>query len=194
MDVNAAPWLSQMRAALTRAGGSRGITMSISGHSADAIDSFTLVRSWFPSIILTTAGVVLLFVGIAFRSPFIPLRSVFTIALTLLFVCVAAHVAAASKDARVCLQVQRWGAVRTQVRIGGFDLRAQGVQRARVWWAQRRWRDSGGRMRGGGTPTVPHELPIHRRVCACVVYVCVCVCMLVCVCVRALVLCVCLCV
>ena len=89
MDVTAAPWLSQMRAALTAAGGARGITMSISGHSADAIDSFTLVRGYFPTIIFTTAAVVLVFVGVAFRSPFIPLRSVFTIALTLLFVCVA---------------------------------------------------------------------------------------------------------
>lgn len=51
----------------------------------------SLCNLQFPLMIGVTATVVLLFVGFAFRSVLIPLRSLFSIALTLTFVSPARH-------------------------------------------------------------------------------------------------------
>ena len=56
------------------------------GEPADAIDAVTGVDDDFPMMVCITTGVVLLFVGLSFRSLFIPLRSVFTIGLTVIWV------------------------------------------------------------------------------------------------------------
>lgn len=62
------------------------VTMGLSGPSADAIDSITAVYSGFPTMIGITIAVVLLFVGLAFRSVLVPIRAILTIAVTMLWI------------------------------------------------------------------------------------------------------------
>eukprot|EP01060_Flectonema_neradi_P011544 TRINITY_DN18595_c0_g1_i1.p1 TRINITY_DN18595_c0_g1~~TRINITY_DN18595_c0_g1_i1.p1 ORF type:complete len:904 (+),score=124.20 TRINITY_DN18595_c0_g1_i1:135-2846(+) len=56
------------------------------GEPADAIDAVNGVDDDFPTMIGITTAVVLVFVGVSFKSLFIPLRSVFTIGLTVVWV------------------------------------------------------------------------------------------------------------
>lgn len=86
VGVNGPGWLRAMRAELVGLSARTGIAVSMTGHAADGIDTFTSVVGAFPSIVVATAAVVLVFTGLAFKSVLIPVRSVFTIALTILFV------------------------------------------------------------------------------------------------------------
>eukprot|EP00755_Sulcionema_specki_P024091 Sspe_Gene.80441::Locus_50807_Transcript_1_1_Confidence_1.000_Length_2804::g.80441::m.80441/K06994/K06994; putative drug exporter of the RND superfamily len=63
-----------------------GLETRIAGQSADAIDAMDALNDEFPTMIGVTISVVLVFVAVAFRSIFIPLRSVLTIALTVAWV------------------------------------------------------------------------------------------------------------
>src|SRR5690606_20539362 len=58
----------------------------LSGVASDIEDSSDAVYERFPVMIGVTGGVVLLFIAIAFQSVLIPLRSIFTIAMTIVFV------------------------------------------------------------------------------------------------------------
>jgi RND superfamily putative drug exporter len=80
-------WLLSARATLRRIQ-SEGMNYNfyLSGIAADTHDTITAVYDAFPLMISITGGLVLLFVGIAFKSIIIPIRSVLTIALTIIFV------------------------------------------------------------------------------------------------------------
>ena len=61
-------------------------TFYLAGVPADTHDTIDAVYDYFPIMISITCALVLLFVGIAFKSALIPLRSIVTIALTILWV------------------------------------------------------------------------------------------------------------
>ncbi len=60
--------------------------MSLSGIPAASHDAISAVYSDFPTMIAVTCSIVFLFLGFSFRSVLLPLRSLFTIAMTLIFV------------------------------------------------------------------------------------------------------------
>lgn len=79
-------WLDSARTMLANFTSQTGWKYFISGVSSDINDSLKVLYARFPLMIGVTGGVVLLLVAIAFQSILIPLRSVFTIALTIAFV------------------------------------------------------------------------------------------------------------
>lgn len=80
-------WLLNARSTLRRLQ-SEGLAYNfyLAGIAADTHDTISAVYAAFPLMIGITGGLVLIFVGIAFRSLLIPLRSVLTIGLTIVFV------------------------------------------------------------------------------------------------------------
>jgi len=79
-------WLDNARSLLANNSDLTGWKYYITGVSSDISDSLKVLYDRFPLMIGVTGGVVLLLVAIAFQSILIPLRSVFTIALTIAFV------------------------------------------------------------------------------------------------------------
>ena len=67
VEAGAQEWLVTMRAALGAFGDAHGIEISMSGHPADGLDTFEAVYDRFPTIVICTGVVVLLFIGIAFK-------------------------------------------------------------------------------------------------------------------------------
>jgi uncharacterized membrane protein YdfJ with MMPL/SSD domain len=79
-------WLKQFRTVAAQLGAQENITLSVLGMSAYTWDAVWAVEELFPIQVGATAGVVLLFVGIAFRSVLVPIVAVLSSALTLAFV------------------------------------------------------------------------------------------------------------
>ncbi len=79
-------WLKQFRSVAAQLGREEDITLSVLGMSAYTWDAVWAVEELFPIQVGATAGVVLLFVGIAFRSVLVPIIAVLSSALTLAFV------------------------------------------------------------------------------------------------------------
>jgi RND superfamily putative drug exporter len=86
MSQDGFAWLDSAREVLKRNSEKTGATFYFTGVCSDSLDAVRYVYSAFPIMGAVTCGVVLLFVGIAFRSVFIPLRAILTIMLTLAFV------------------------------------------------------------------------------------------------------------
>eukprot|EP01006_Ploeotia_vitrea_P052094 TRINITY_DN67651_c4_g1_i2.p1 TRINITY_DN67651_c4_g1~~TRINITY_DN67651_c4_g1_i2.p1 ORF type:complete len:885 (-),score=13.74 TRINITY_DN67651_c4_g1_i2:623-3025(-) len=63
-----------------------GWNLYLSGLGSDSMDAISTIYGLFPVMISITGGLVLLFVGVSFKSATVPVRSVLTIGLTLLFV------------------------------------------------------------------------------------------------------------
>eukprot|EP00047_Mylnosiga_fluctuans_P005590 m.241395 g.241395 ORF g.241395 m.241395 type:complete len:828 (-) comp13839_c0_seq1:140-2623(-) len=76
-------WLRDARSALGDAGPAIGVDFLIAGGSTYNFDTIQTVYDAFPTALGVTVAVVFVVVGVAFRSILIPLRSVFTISLTL---------------------------------------------------------------------------------------------------------------
>jgi len=74
LGVNGDSWLKSARSVLLELESSTGVTLSLSGVAADSMDAIDSVYQEFPLMIEITCGVVLVFVALAFRSIFIPLR------------------------------------------------------------------------------------------------------------------------
>lgn len=79
-------FLTALRDLCSTMPGNRGLVITITGTAADALDLISGVYAIFPYAIATTLLMSLLLLGIAFRSVLMPLRSVATICLTLIFV------------------------------------------------------------------------------------------------------------
>eukprot|EP00756_Hemistasia_phaeocysticola_P011159 Hpha_TRINITY_DN15094_c1_g1::TRINITY_DN15094_c1_g1_i1::g.123724::m.123724/K06994/K06994; putative drug exporter of the RND superfamily len=86
MGVAGADWLRAARKAADNFPQKYGIKMDIVGQACDGIDAQDSLYDDFPAMVGVTCAVVVVFVGLAFRSVFVPLRSVVTIALTIFFV------------------------------------------------------------------------------------------------------------
>lgn len=79
-------WLRQLRNVTTQLGERENMTISVLGMSAYTWDAVWAVEALFPIQVGVTAAVVLLFVGIAFKSVLVPIVAVLSSALTLAFV------------------------------------------------------------------------------------------------------------
>lgn len=66
-------------------------TIQVIGFGQDAIDTVALVSKKFPTMLFVTCGATMLLVGLAFKSILVPLRSIFTIAVTLMYAYGAAN-------------------------------------------------------------------------------------------------------
>eukprot|EP00756_Hemistasia_phaeocysticola_P011157 Hpha_TRINITY_DN15094_c1_g10::TRINITY_DN15094_c1_g10_i1::g.123779::m.123779/K06994/K06994; putative drug exporter of the RND superfamily len=84
--VQGSDWLHAARKAAEEFPRMYGIKMDIVGQPCDGIDAMDSLYDEFPAMVGVTSAVVTVFVGLAFRSVFVPLRSVATIALTIMFV------------------------------------------------------------------------------------------------------------
>jgi uncharacterized membrane protein YdfJ with MMPL/SSD domain len=79
-------WLRQFRVRLDKESTARGLSVGLSGFGADLADSLEFVYYKFPMMISIITAVVLIVVGITFRSVTNALRGCVTIGLTVLFV------------------------------------------------------------------------------------------------------------
>lgn len=79
-------WLSNARDLIDEIGPKYNLHFTLTGLAADALDIITKVYQAFPLMIALTLSIALILLGISFKSIFVPLRSVFSICLTLLFV------------------------------------------------------------------------------------------------------------
>jgi len=86
MGVEGADWLKAARDAAKHFPELYGLKMDIIGQACDGVDAQNALYADFPAMVGVTCAVVIVFVGLAFRSVFVPLRSVVTIALTIFFV------------------------------------------------------------------------------------------------------------
>eukprot|EP01062_Namystynia_karyoxenos_P071653 TRINITY_DN672_c0_g1_i4.p1 TRINITY_DN672_c0_g1~~TRINITY_DN672_c0_g1_i4.p1 ORF type:complete len:1020 (+),score=255.13 TRINITY_DN672_c0_g1_i4:97-3060(+) len=86
MGVDGKDWLLDARGIAATFPAEFGIRLYIVGQACDGVDAMDALYDEFPTMIGVTCAVVFVFVAIAFRSIFIPLRSVVTIALTIFFV------------------------------------------------------------------------------------------------------------
>jgi len=84
--IHGSDWLHAARKAAEEFPQKFGIKMDIIGQPCDGIDAMDALYDEFPAMIGVTCAVVTVFVGLAFRSLFVPIRSVMTIALTIFFV------------------------------------------------------------------------------------------------------------
>jgi uncharacterized membrane protein YdfJ with MMPL/SSD domain len=85
-DQQGFEWLQLARVELRNFSAVTGWELGLSGIGSDVKDAIDTVYDRFPLMIGVTIGVVLLFVAVAFRSVLIPIRSIFTVALTIAFV------------------------------------------------------------------------------------------------------------
>jgi len=83
---NGSVWLREARAFLDKHAEHKGVRMSLCGEGSNTFDISNSVYAFFPWIIGITLGVALVMLGLAFRSIIIPLRSLASIILTLLWV------------------------------------------------------------------------------------------------------------
>jgi uncharacterized membrane protein YdfJ with MMPL/SSD domain len=79
-------WLRRARTFLEEQGERTGLNLSLIGEAANTLDIADSVYAFFPWVIGITLGVALVMLGLAFRSIVIPLRSLLSIILTLLWV------------------------------------------------------------------------------------------------------------
>lgn len=87
----AQPWLADVREVMeemtqqaqTQLNGA--ISLYITGEAVSAIDAVNKIYELFPYVVLSTVGVVLFVVGLVFRSLFVPLRLILTLALPLAY-------------------------------------------------------------------------------------------------------------
>lgn len=86
MDPDGIDWLHGARDCVNGLPTELGLEMYFVGDAAVMVDLMEILFSEFPMMIGVTCGLVIVFVGVAFRSAFIPLRAVCTIGCTLLFV------------------------------------------------------------------------------------------------------------
>lgn len=86
MGVHGKHWLLDTRKLADSFPQKYGMRLHIIGQACDGVDAMDALYDEFPLMIVVTCGVVVLIVGAAFRSLFIPLRSIATIALTIFFV------------------------------------------------------------------------------------------------------------
>ena len=76
-------WVADVRTALPRLAKEYGLRLWLAGFASDSYSAIDAVYTLVPMMVAVTCGCVLILVGASFKSLFIPLRSVFTIALTL---------------------------------------------------------------------------------------------------------------
>eukprot|EP01062_Namystynia_karyoxenos_P071654 TRINITY_DN672_c0_g1_i5.p1 TRINITY_DN672_c0_g1~~TRINITY_DN672_c0_g1_i5.p1 ORF type:complete len:818 (+),score=330.97 TRINITY_DN672_c0_g1_i5:860-3313(+) len=86
MGIEGKQWLRAARDAAKQFPADFGVELHIVGQPCDGVDAMDALYEEFPTMIGVTCAVVFVFVAFAFRSIFIPLRSVITIALTIFFV------------------------------------------------------------------------------------------------------------
>mmetsp|Transcript_100759 Transcript_100759/g.260347 ORF Transcript_100759/g.260347 Transcript_100759/m.260347 type:complete len:851 (-) Transcript_100759:132-2684(-) len=86
VGVDGRVYVQRLREAAAQLQNSTGIRITIAGVAGDITDLVTQVYHMMPLIISMTMGMVLVAVGIAYKSVLIPLRSVVSIGLTLLTV------------------------------------------------------------------------------------------------------------
>lgn len=79
-------WLKAARALAASLGRQHGMEVALIGTAANGLDIISRVYSVFPYMVIGTLCLALVLLGLAFRSIVIPLRSVFSICLTLLAV------------------------------------------------------------------------------------------------------------
>jgi len=86
LGVDGPPWLHQARDLLADLEGRTGFNLALVGIPGDSLDTIASVFEIFPYMVAATLTMVLLLLGIAFRSLLIPIRSVLSICLTLVWV------------------------------------------------------------------------------------------------------------
>ena len=86
MSSHGRDWLVQARKLADSLEWEGPLRVYFVGTSADSIDAMDGVDADFPMMVIVTTGVLFLFVLVSFKSLFIPLRSVITIAVTVVFV------------------------------------------------------------------------------------------------------------
>eukprot|EP00403_Amphidinium_massartii_P001835 CAMPEP_0178384576 /NCGR_PEP_ID=MMETSP0689_2-20121128/7585_1 /TAXON_ID=160604 /ORGANISM="Amphidinium massartii, Strain CS-259" /LENGTH=797 /DNA_ID=CAMNT_0020004825 /DNA_START=116 /DNA_END=2509 /DNA_ORIENTATION=+ len=86
LGVDGPDWLDDARSLLKDLEVRTGLKLVLSGIPADSLDTIASVYKIFPYMVAATLGVALLLLGIAFRSIVIPIRSVVSICLTLVWV------------------------------------------------------------------------------------------------------------
>jgi uncharacterized membrane protein YdfJ with MMPL/SSD domain len=79
-------WIANFRKRIAAASRDTGLQMEVSGFGGDVADSLSSVYAAWPLMGCMVGGVVLLIVGLSFRSVVIALRGVLTIGLTIVFV------------------------------------------------------------------------------------------------------------
>lgn len=85
LNDNGADWLDSARKGFKQYGDQYNIDVWIQGVGADSMDAIRAVYDLLPVMIGATGGVVLLIVAVAFKSLVVPLRTIFTIGMTLLW-------------------------------------------------------------------------------------------------------------
>ena len=86
LSLEGGKWLERAREQLSDTSERTGYEFYLTGGDAVGYDAVSEVFGLFPKAISVTLGFVFVFVGIAFRSVFVPLRSVVSIATTLCIV------------------------------------------------------------------------------------------------------------
>ncbi|KNC53625.1 MmpL efflux pump [Thecamonas trahens ATCC 50062] len=79
-------WYKEARTSLNGLSAKHGLDFYLAGMPAGSWSAIESAYYWFPIMISITAGVVLVMVGVAFRSVLMPLRAVLTIGLTIICV------------------------------------------------------------------------------------------------------------
>eukprot|EP00042_Codosiga_hollandica_P039413 m.330212 g.330212 ORF g.330212 m.330212 type:complete len:811 (-) comp55607_c1_seq3:155-2587(-) len=83
-------WLSSVRDYYTSFAQQQNLTIGMTKSASDMIDTVAHVYASLPVAVGVTMAIVFAFVGLAFRSIIVPIRSIFTIAITLAYVYGAA--------------------------------------------------------------------------------------------------------
>eukprot|EP01059_Diplonema_ambulator_P003910 TRINITY_DN13601_c0_g1_i1.p1 TRINITY_DN13601_c0_g1~~TRINITY_DN13601_c0_g1_i1.p1 ORF type:complete len:888 (+),score=257.23 TRINITY_DN13601_c0_g1_i1:2-2665(+) len=86
MGKDGSTWLHNARKFANDFNSKKELDLYFIGPAADSIDAEDGVNSDFPTMVGITSGIVLCFVAVSFRSAAIPIRSIFTIALTVIWV------------------------------------------------------------------------------------------------------------